>query len=149
MLQLNGADSLLYHAMKLYKLAPELRWTAGGYVWPVDRIVECSDDIEPMAPAPRGMPGSIMADPYRSPRMQGTFSSISPELDPLEMVDGDNLRWRVENSGAVPLAEAEIMVMSLDANSPVTPITKERVPFVSNGQLEKLVVNVLLVVYVA
>jgi len=145
---LNGADSLLYHAMKLYKLAPELRWTAGGYIWPVDRIVECSDDIEPTVPGLRAMPGSIMSDgPYRSPTMQGVFSNISPELNPIEVED--NLRWRVENSGAVPLAEAEIMVMSLDLNSPGVAVTKERVPFVSGGQLEKLVVNVMLVVYVA
>jgi len=147
---LSGADSLLYHALKLYKLAPELRWTAGGYIWPVDRIVECSDDVEPMAPGPRSMPGTIMPEgPYRSPTMamQGMYSNVSPELHPVE-VEGESLRWRVENSGAISLAEAEIMVMT-DINSPGAAVTKERVPFVSGGQLEKLVVNVMLVVYVA
>lgn len=74
--------------------------------------------------------------------------NISPELHPVEVEDRDNLRWRVEKSGAIPLAEAEIMVMS-DVNSPGAPVTKERVPFVSGGQLDKLVVNVMLVVYVA
>lgn len=79
--------------------------------------------------------------------MQGMYSNISPELHPGE-VEGDSIRWRVENSGAMSLAEAEIMVMT-DINSPGAAVTKERVPFVSGGQLEKLVVNVMLVVYVA
>jgi hypothetical protein len=35
-----------------------------------------------------------------------------------------------------------------DWNSPVPAIGKERVPFVSGGEMEKLVVNVLLVAYV-
>ena len=60
--------------------------------------------------------------------------------------DIDSLRARVEDSGAVPLAEAEITILS-DWQAAV-PISKERVPFVSNGELEKLVVNVLLVTYV-
>lgn len=148
---LNGADSLLYHAMKLYKLAPELRWSAGGYIWPVDRIVECSDDIDPMIPIPRAMPGGIITDgPYRSPTTPGVFSpmNITPELNSVEVEERGNLRWRVENSGAIPIAEADIMVMSLDLNSPGVAVTKERVPFVSGGQLDKLVVNVMLVVFV-
>ena len=37
---MKGGDSILYHALKLYKLLPELRWAAGGYIWPVDRTVE-------------------------------------------------------------------------------------------------------------
>lgn len=120
----------------------------------MDRVVECSDDVEPMMPlGQRPMPGNMMPEgPYRSPMMsmQGGFSAlnISPELHPVEMEERDSLRWRVENSGAIPIADAEIMVMS-DPNAPGVSITKERVPFVSGGQLEKLVVNVMLVVYVA
>lgn len=148
---LKGADSLLYHALKLYKLAPELRWTAGGYIWPVDCTVECSDDIEPGTHGSRAIPGSIMPEAlYRTPAMHGVFSThnAGPEPDFLDIQERKNLRWRVENSGAVLLEEAEIMEMTVDLDSPGAAITKERVPFVSGGQLEKLVVNVLLVVYV-
>lgn len=140
---LKGGDSLLYHALKLYKLAPELRWTAGGYVWPLDRAVECSNDLDHHG---RTMPVS-----YGSPPVQGLFSNHSPriEWDPLDAQERKNLRWRVEHSGAIPLEEADIMEILLEMTSPGTLITKERVPFIMGGQLEKLVVNVLLVVYVA
>ena len=43
-LQLKGGDSLLYHALKVYKLAPEIRWTAGGYIWAPDQTV----DLKPL-----------------------------------------------------------------------------------------------------
>ena len=58
----------------------------------------------------------------------------------------DSLRARVEDSGAVPLTEADITILS-DWHEQ-EPVSKQRVPFVSNGELEKLVVNVLLVTYV-
>jgi hypothetical protein len=75
------------------------------------------------------------------PAARGAFNAYGePEQDI------DSLRARVEDSGAVPLAEAEITILS-DWQAAV-PISKERVPFVSNGELEKLVVNVLLVTYV-
>ncbi|KAF8055079.1 hypothetical protein FPV67DRAFT_1660341 [Lyophyllum atratum] len=36
----------LFHAIKLYKRAPELHSTAGGYIWPTDRTVDfVSEDI--------------------------------------------------------------------------------------------------------
>ena len=56
------------------------------------------------------------------------------------------LRSRIENSGAIPLSEAEIRILR-DLNATM-PIGKERAPFVSSGELEKLVVNVLMVIYV-
>ncbi|KAF8066040.1 hypothetical protein FPV67DRAFT_1653670 [Lyophyllum atratum] len=34
------SGTLLYHAIKLYKRAPELHSTAGGYIWPTDRTVD-------------------------------------------------------------------------------------------------------------
>jgi len=64
----------------------------------------------------------------------------------------DNLRWRVENSGAVPLAEEDILLMATPdpAGGPplLGPVSKEKVPFVSKGQLDKLIVNVLMVAFV-
>jgi hypothetical protein len=134
----------------LYKLSPELRWTAGGYVWPVDRAVECAND-DLVGHGPHPLPSIMPEGHYRSPPVQGVFSTHNPvlELDPLNIQERNNLRWRVENSGAVLLEEAEIMEMPLDSSSLGAPITKERVPFVSGGQLEKLVVNVLLVVYIS
>jgi hypothetical protein len=121
--QLKGGDSVLYHAVKLYKLMPELHWAAGGYIWPIDRTVEVGSDTADSGALTFG--GFAYSDPDES----------------------DSLRTRVENSGAVPLAEADISILSdwQVAGS----VSKERVPFVSNGDLEKLVVNVLLVLYVA
>jgi hypothetical protein len=120
--QLKGGDSLLYHAIKVYKLIPELRWTAGGYIWPVDRSVDW-DNNEDVVPAVRGMFASTTDD-----------HGIG------------NIRSKLELSGAIPLADTGIVVLT-DWDAPRSA-GKERAPFVSAGKLEKLVVNVLLVAFV-
>lgn len=61
-----------------------------------------------------------------------------PEADPVV-----NLRQRIEASGALPLQEVGITVLTDGGN-----LGKERVPFVSGSQLEKLCVNTLMVVYI-
>lgn len=132
---LKGGDSLLYHAIKLYKLTPELHWYAGGYIWPMDRLVEVGSENPDT--------GAITFGASRKglPAVRGAFSAYGESEEDME-----SLRVRVEDSGAVPLEEAGITILS-DWQA-TAPISKERVPFVSNGQLEKLVVNVLLVTYV-
>jgi len=74
-----------------------------------------------------------------------------PMPDPM-LAGEDNLRWRVENSGGVPLAEEDIILMVTPdpAGGPpiLGPISKEKVPFVSGGQLDKLIVNVLMTAFV-
>jgi len=137
---LKGGDSLLYHAIKLYKLTPELHWYAGGYIWPMDRTVEVGSET---ADALGGGALSFGSSRVGTPAMRGAFNATyGGEAE--ETID--SLRVRVEDSGAVPLAEADIMILT-DWQTAV-PVSKERVPFVSNGELEKLVVNVLLVTYV-
>ena len=122
----------------MYKLNPELRWTAGGYIWPVDRSVECGPEV---------IDGSSYGSPGRLPTSGGYGAS--------PYVDGDdhiiNLRHRVEQSGAVPLAEADIVLLAdKDTSGSMSgTISKERVPLVTGGVLDRLVVNILLVVYVA
>jgi len=78
-----------------------------------------------------------------------TIPILSPDSAGAEE---DNLRWRVENSGAVPLAEEDILLMATPdpAGGPplLGPVSKEKVPFVSKGQLDKLIVNVLMVAFV-
>lgn len=78
------------------------------------------------------------------PPIRGPFSSASePGEDEV-----DDLRHRVVKSGAVPINDTDIMIVSDIVTFPGV-IAKERVPFVSGlGEIEKLVVNVLLVVYV-
>lgn len=76
------------------------------------------------------------------PPVRGTFSTY-PNLNDAEM---ENLKWRVEGSGAIPLAGSGIHVLR-DWEG-VMPMGKERVPFISSGELEKLIVNVLIVTYV-
>ena len=142
-MQLKGGDSVLYHAIKMYKLAPELRWTAGGYVWPVDQVVEFSSDVagSPTSSQAR-MPISVV-NGGRAPSMRGPISSGASEPGEDEE---DDLRTRVEKSGAIPISDTDIML--LNDVSVVGPISKERVPFVQAGEMEKLVVNVMMVVFV-
>ena len=78
------------------------------------------------------------------PPIRGPFNNY-PGATGDELVE--NLRLRAEDSGAIPLAEADISILT-EWNTPNMDIGKERVYFVSGGELEKLVVNVLMVVYV-
>ncbi|KAF7297758.1 hypothetical protein MKEN_01399500 [Mycena kentingensis (nom. inval.)] len=130
---LKGGDALIYIALKTYfKLTPALHWTAGGYLWPLDRPVEIFDDAQP----------GHAHSPYQP---QGMYAPAPPPPG------ADALRARVEASGAVPLTDAGVTLLS-DWRAPPdvqAQVGKARVYFVSNGLLEKLVVNVCVVVYVA
>ncbi|KAJ7626052.1 hypothetical protein FB45DRAFT_922827 [Roridomyces roridus] len=151
---LKGGDSLLYHALKVYKLKPVLHWTAGGYVWPLDRTVELFDPEplnvrgSPQVSAMRGAFGGPHSPhsphpSYANPAMGMGMGMPMPITSP-----GDALRARVEASGAIPLADADVSLLS-DWRAPEgAPVGKARVYFVENGGLERLVVNVLLVVFV-
>ena len=134
--QLKGGDSLLYHAIKVYKLTPELHWAAGGYIWPLDRLVDCGVDMPFFN---RQSPPSVGAP------LRGVFSP-SGSVHGHDIEESDKLRSRVEGSAAILLSEAGIVILT-DHDS-LGPTGKERAPFVSGGMLEKLVVNVLLVAYV-
>ncbi|KAI0795730.1 hypothetical protein C8Q75DRAFT_712221 [Abortiporus biennis] len=146
--ELTGGDSLLYHALKIYKLAPELRWIAGGYVWAVDQVVDLSlDDVDDSPPM------SGMRLPFSV--LNGVQSAVSPirssygSRSGSDIVDDapvDDLRTRVKRSGALSFAEADIVVLSDTTLSGL--VSKARVPFVQGGEMERLVVHVLMVVYV-
>lgn len=128
-LQLKGGDAILYHALKAYKLVPALHWTAGGYIWPADSTVEIHDTV-----------GSHRVS---SPGLRGPFNvyGATPESEEIEL-----MRTRVQNSGATSLAVNEITLLT-DWNLP--PPGKERVAFASSGgDLDRLVVNVLVVAYI-
>ncbi len=147
--QLKGGDSILYHALKLYKLSPELRWTAGGFVWPVDQTVEIVNEgsESPTASVGRGsLSGFSNGSGSRGmPPIRGPFSSSASEPGEDET---DDLRQKVVKSGAIPLAEADIQLLSDHVTFPGV-VAREKVPFVSGmGEMEKLVVNVLMMVYV-
>ncbi|EJD01863.1 uncharacterized protein FOMMEDRAFT_134522 [Fomitiporia mediterranea MF3/22] len=173
---LKGGDALLYHSLRLYKLTPELRWAAGGYIWPVDSTVQCGNFFHnsprplhnnlrsPLAstkqlvtPGGRtrriysGIPrkaitngnGNGFSSLYHEP---GSDSTDEDELD--DRHDAVILRTRVEESGAMPIAQTGIRVLADDTLGVGDSVTKERVPYISAGGLEKLIINVLLVVYV-
>lgn len=155
---MKGGDALLYHSLRLYKLVPELRWAAGGYVWPVDATVETQSLLT--RTSSHGSSRHSMS-PHMSPTgrrragvLRGGFS-LTPIHDPQSDSDDDDyadresavLRSRVEKSGAIPLIQAGIKVLTdevIDGES----ITKERVPYIAEGALQKLIINCLLVVYV-
>ncbi|THH00262.1 hypothetical protein EW026_g2251 [Hermanssonia centrifuga] len=136
---LKGGDSVLYHALKLYKLQPELRWSAGGYIWPVDQVVDISLAVDdaPISPNMRvSFPSPLGSRQSPSPPMRGIgISSVSD----IGESTTDDLRSKVERSGAVLLAGAGITLLSDPAASGA--ISKARVPFVRSGELEKLVLR--------
>ncbi|KAJ7082347.1 hypothetical protein C8R43DRAFT_909689 [Mycena crocata] len=141
---LKGGDAILYHALKLYKLAPALHWTAGGYIWPLERPVEIFND-EPAQPQPLRSNGSPLQT-HPLPAMRGApvyNGSANYAASPL-----DTLRARVQESGAVPLGDAEVTLLTDWRAPPDAPVGKARVHFVAEGMLEKLVVNVVLVAFV-
>ncbi|THH09011.1 hypothetical protein EW145_g2319 [Phellinidium pouzarii] len=159
---LKGGDALLYHSLRLYKLFPELRWAAGGYVWPVDSTVVCGTFVRGSPHASLHTPRSPLAYPM-SPngRHRRAYSGVPRNAFPLysgsDSTDEDELereheagalRDYVEDSGAVLLVQEGIHVLADDALGAGDSVTKERVPFVSAGGLDKLVINVLLVVYI-
>lgn len=136
--KLKSGDALLYHSLKLYRLSPELQYTAGGYIWPVDRTIELLGDVADSKPIYPGSGSFCLAS---RPLARSTVGSVYADPDDEETA---NLRARVEDNGAIPLSEAEVSILS----EPVPIAGRERVYFVSKGELEKLVVNVLVVVYV-
>lgn len=143
--QLKGSDSLLYHALKVFKLAPELHWSAGGYIWPIQYPVDCGNDLSDSpttsAAMMAGFAGSSMS--FSSPSRRN--SVISPMSYYSDSEQTGIIRQRVKESGAVPISKAEITILS---DTSLEPVTKEKVYLSSNGELEKLIVNVLLVTYV-
>ena len=97
------------------------------------------------------MPSRIYA--ARSPPGHGGGVSLPhPTLTDSDEDDASSqqqaLRNRVQDSGAVHLSEVDITILADDTLSDAGAITKERVAYVSSGVLDKLVVNVLLVVFV-
>lgn len=164
----------------MYKLVPELQWTAGGYVWPTNMTIQFpTEDITNGHPRAKSllntarMPGFNVQRGYgvpsreeHVPPVRGTFgSSYHHGGHELGETEADILRMKVEEAGGVPLAEAEIQVCTQLESSPrqtpygmpkpssmtqppANPVGVEHVYFVSAGELEKLVVNTLLVVYV-
>lgn len=97
-------------------------------------------NIGPKAPF-----GSASASRGNVPAVRGAFGSYP---DPnYSAADVDAIRSKVYASGGVTLAEERITLLT-DYKNPQPTIGRERVFFVSNGELEKLIVNVLLVVYI-
>jgi len=143
--QLKGADLLIYNAFKLHKLAPELHWTAGGYIWPADLTLEYfADDITNAPPRPGGWAPGAPRGVASSPLVRGNFGPTNPNDQ-----EFDAIRSRVQASGATTLVEANVTILNdwSTLNSPAI-IGRQRVYFVSNGELEKLVLNALVVIYV-
>lgn len=57
----------------------------------------------------------------------------------------EEMRMKVEKSGAVTLSEAGIVMLS---DTSLGPIGKERLPFAKGDDLEKLLVSGIIAVYV-
>jgi hypothetical protein len=115
-----------------YNLVPDLHCMARGYVWPVDRVVDCSSN---------GVKGSPSKS-HGFPAVRGPYAPTYA-VDPY---DAKRLRRRIENSWAIPLSELDIILLTYwDVH---WPIGKERVAIVAGSEIEKLVVNALMVTFV-
>lgn len=180
--QLKGGDALLYQAFKLYKLSPELQWTAGGYVWPANTAIQFpTQDITSRHQSATNAlftartPGfHVQRRGYGVPTCERSPRFFSQKLTPLiiqtatggkhELVEAevDILRAKIEETGGILLVDTGIQICTESEGSPnlptpygmpkpALPLTKvgtEHVYFVLAGELEKLVVNTLLVVYI-
>ncbi|KAF8578825.1 hypothetical protein K439DRAFT_1361128 [Ramaria rubella] len=155
---LKGSDAVLYHALRLYKLTPELRWAAAGYVWPGDKTVQLSAyvdrDDRSIGRQNINYPYNTPNSPGRSHRTArmvmtgvGSYSqgSRSVIFDPEEEDEEEDLRERVAEGGAIPLQDAEIVMLTARDLS----ISRQKVPFVSRGMQDILYVNLLLLFYVS
>ncbi|PPQ79023.1 hypothetical protein CVT25_002332 [Psilocybe cyanescens] len=128
---LKGGDALLYDAFKLHKFAPQLHWTAGGFMWTLDYTLESfGDDINTNTNPNK----SLLASPGRT-------------VPPVAGANTDGLRIKVQKSGGVTLAEANITLLT-NARNPAPGASCEHFYFISNSELEKLIVNALLVIYI-
>lgn len=109
----------------------------------MDRTVECGPEV--IDGSSYGSPGPVRHHPLSGV----AYGGATPYVDGDEQII--DLQHRVEQSGAIPLAEADIVLLAdKDTSGSMSgTISKERVPLVSRGLLDKLVVNILLVVYVA
>ncbi|KAF8179884.1 hypothetical protein BJ912DRAFT_855467 [Pholiota molesta] len=155
--QLKGSDALIYNAFKLHKLVPELHWTAGGYIWAKGQTLEFFGDDDNAAQHqstnPLKNPGAGGRSPFGSanspramPQARGAFQYAGQQHYG-EEADEDVILSRVRASGAVSLADANISLLT-DYRVLKPIIGKERVFFVANDELQKLVLNALLVVYI-
>ncbi|KAJ3548259.1 hypothetical protein NMY22_g1335 [Coprinellus aureogranulatus] len=170
--RLKAGDYLLYHSLKMYHLLPELRWTAGEYIWPLasrveldgeDIVAGLSSQLKSASLSPRApyMP-AITSTPVYPPPVSippgypvpgGSLGMYGPLVGPgplggsPPMPQGSQaLRLKVQESGGQLLSEAGITVLTDQWNHTAANAgAVERVPFLAGGELQKLVVNVLLV----
>ncbi|KAJ1301283.1 hypothetical protein OPQ81_003688 [Rhizoctonia solani] len=138
---LKGADAILYHAVKVYKLQPQLRYCAGGYIWPVDKPALILDSNR----------GPASATPFkRAGRSRSLTRDTQLQVyqQRREYEEDAELAEKVQRGGAVPLADENITLL----HSPEQGhIAKERVPFLASdaeNTLDHLYVNVVLVVFI-
>ncbi|KAF8523708.1 hypothetical protein BU17DRAFT_43689 [Hysterangium stoloniferum] len=166
---LKGSDATLYHALKLYKLIPELRWVTTGHVWPVDKPVKLKPAVfsrqainYPYKVAPpasytaarqrrQSMPRSIASYECGSgvneiglTGMRGYGrSSRSVIYDSDDEEDGD-LEDVVVDNGALRMHKAGITMLS-----PLDDMAfRAEVPVLSRGVMSKVQVNLILLFYV-
>jgi len=148
---LKGADAVLYHAVKIYKLTPQLRYCAGGYIWPVDKpalIVDSNRGPQTATPFKRAGRSRSLTRDGRSQSNLGGSRELQIYQRRQEHEEDADLAEKVQRGGAVPLADENITLL----HSPEQGhIAKERVPFLASdaeNTLDHLYVNVVLVVFI-
>lgn len=167
----------MYHALRLFKLTPELRWAAAGYVWPVDKTVQISTYVERENSRPRtniNYPYSTPNSPAQGSRASrqrrrsvsrpaatydagpgalgmtgvGTYAqgsrSVIVDTEEDDEYGYEEMRDLVVEGGAVPLQECDILMLTPRDQS----VSREKVTFVYGGLLDRLYVNILLLLYV-
>ena len=128
---------MLFHALKLYKLSPEVYWASGEYIWPADCVVATG--------AHRKYSGRQM-QPRSMARSTSQRFYIGHPSDTEEEGPGI-LRGHIEESGAVRILDAGITIISEKEIFPGKS-SRERVLYISANKVEKLMISALMVVYV-
>lgn len=144
---------MLYHALRAYKLAPELHYYAGGHIWPVHMTVNLEDDEPTLARSTSSFhnlrnPLSVIGNSSpTSPTFSrnGRSASVAGGVCAITDYSDGGIRGMVEASGGLYIVGEGINLLT---DAATMNVGKQRVSFFANGEMEKLVLNVLVVAYV-
>lgn len=158
--QLKGGDAVLFHAVKLYGFNVELRYTAGGFIWSAPSTIQLAPADVPISPTSSSSSTSLPLDQPHERRRALSISlsrkdvaphlrSSSEEEERLRNTPPESqqsVKSQVLASGAQKLVDAGVLALTAPSRRVQGPVTRLPVPFIANGAMNRLWVNVLMVV---
>jgi len=157
--QLKGGDAVLFHAVKLYGFDVELRYTAGGFIWAAPHTIQLIPGDAPLSPTSSSSSSSLHDQPTgrrRALSISLSQKDVAPHLrsslDEEERMRNTppesqhSVKNQVLASGAQKLVDAGVLALTAPSRRVQGPVTRLPVPFIANGAMNRLWVNVLMVV---